>query len=60
VSQSFPSLWIFHSLYSNSHQILTFFSVDDVYAMSEKLEKAGCSFKKKPDEGRSEIDVIIF
>ena len=27
-------------------------SVDDVYAVSEKLEKAGCSFKKKPDEGR--------
>lgn len=25
---------------------------DDVYAMSEKLEQAGCSFKKKPDEGR--------
>lgn len=24
----------------------------DVYAMSEKLEQAGCSFKKKPDEGR--------
>jgi hypothetical protein len=27
-------------------------SVDDVYAVSDKLEKAGCSFKKKPDEGR--------
>lgn len=27
-------------------------SVDDVYAVSEKLEKAGWSFKKKPDEGR--------
>jgi hypothetical protein len=27
-------------------------SVDDVYATCEKLEKAGCSFKKKPDEGR--------
>jgi len=27
-------------------------SCDDVYAASEKLEKAGCSFKKKPDEGR--------
>jgi lactoylglutathione lyase len=27
-------------------------NTDDVYAMSEKLEKAGCSFKKKPDEGR--------
>ena len=26
-------------------------SCDDVYAASEKLEKAGCSFKKKPDEG---------
>lgn len=25
---------------------------DDVYAASEKLEKAGCVFKKKPDEGR--------
>jgi lactoylglutathione lyase len=25
---------------------------DDVYAASEKLEKAGCTFKKKPDEGR--------
>jgi lactoylglutathione lyase len=27
-------------------------NVDDVYAASDKLEKAGCSFKKKPDEGR--------
>jgi lactoylglutathione lyase len=27
-------------------------SVDDVYAVSDKLEKAGCTFKKKPDEGR--------
>eukprot|EP00539_Tryblionella_compressa_P001126 CAMPEP_0178751402 /NCGR_PEP_ID=MMETSP0744-20121128/10510_1 /TAXON_ID=913974 /ORGANISM="Nitzschia punctata, Strain CCMP561" /LENGTH=283 /DNA_ID=CAMNT_0020405051 /DNA_START=1514 /DNA_END=2365 /DNA_ORIENTATION=+ len=25
---------------------------DDVYAMAEKLEDAGCSFKKKPNEGR--------
>jgi hypothetical protein len=41
-------------------KFLIFFSVDDVYAMTEKLEIAGCSFKKKPDEGRSEMDVIIF
>lgn len=27
-------------------------SVDDVYEASDKLEKAGFSFKKKPDEGR--------
>lgn len=27
-------------------------NVDDVYATSTKLEQAGCSFKKKPDEGR--------
>jgi lactoylglutathione lyase len=27
-------------------------NVDDVYAASEKLEQAGCFFKKKPDEGR--------
>eukprot|EP00977_Amphora_coffeiformis_P005937 scaffold1267_cov171-Amphora_coffeaeformis.AAC.13 len=27
-------------------------NVDDVYAASAKLEAAGCSFKKKPDEGR--------
>ena len=27
-------------------------SVDDVYAVTDKLEKAGCAFKKKPDEGR--------
>jgi lactoylglutathione lyase len=27
-------------------------SCDDVYALSDKLEKAGCTFKKKPDEGR--------
>uniref|UniRef100_A0A7S1VGR7 Lactoylglutathione lyase n=1 Tax=Grammatophora oceanica TaxID=210454 RepID=A0A7S1VGR7_9STRA len=27
-------------------------NVDDVYATCEKLESAGCSFKKKPDEGR--------
>ena len=32
--------------------LLAFVSVDDVYAASDKLEKAGCSFKKKPDEGR--------
>ena len=32
---------------------LAFFthSVDDVYATCDKLEKAGYSFKKKPDEG---------
>lgn len=29
------------------------FSVDDVYAVSDKLEKAGCDFQKKPDEGKS-------
>ncbi|KAL3806679.1 hypothetical protein ACHAXA_000810 [Cyclostephanos tholiformis] len=28
------------------------FNTDDVYAACEKLEKAGVSFKKKPDEGR--------
>lgn len=28
------------------------FSCDDVYALAEKLEKAGCSFQKKPNEGR--------
>eukprot|EP00287_Rhodomonas_sp_CCMP768_P031535 CAMPEP_0202854138 /NCGR_PEP_ID=MMETSP1389-20130828/90844_1 /ASSEMBLY_ACC=CAM_ASM_000865 /TAXON_ID=302021 /ORGANISM="Rhodomonas sp., Strain CCMP768" /LENGTH=352 /DNA_ID=CAMNT_0049532713 /DNA_START=30 /DNA_END=1089 /DNA_ORIENTATION=- len=28
------------------------FNVNDVYATSDKLEAAGCSFKKKPDEGR--------
>lgn len=28
------------------------FSVDDVYATSEKLENLGMSFKKKPNEGR--------
>jgi lactoylglutathione lyase len=27
-------------------------SVDDVYAVSDELEQAGWSFKKKPDEGR--------
>ena len=27
-------------------------NVNDVYAASEKLETAGCLFKKKPDEGR--------
>lgn len=27
-------------------------SVDDVYAMTDKLLKAGCDFQKKPDEGR--------
>lgn len=31
---------------------LSLSSVDDVYASSAKLEEAGCSFKKKPDEGR--------
>eukprot|EP00292_Cryptomonas_paramecium_P025605 CAMPEP_0113694276 /NCGR_PEP_ID=MMETSP0038_2-20120614/20178_1 /TAXON_ID=2898 /ORGANISM="Cryptomonas paramecium" /LENGTH=67 /DNA_ID=CAMNT_0000616537 /DNA_START=33 /DNA_END=233 /DNA_ORIENTATION=- /assembly_acc=CAM_ASM_000170 len=28
------------------------FNCRDVYAACEKLEKAGVSFKKKPDEGR--------
>eukprot|EP00039_Didymoeca_costata_P006430 m.90085 g.90085 ORF g.90085 m.90085 type:complete len:743 (+) comp13255_c0_seq6:75-2303(+) len=28
------------------------FMVDDVYAASEALEKAGCKFQKKPDEGK--------
>ena len=28
------------------------FNTDDVYAACEKLEAAGISFKKKPDEGR--------
>eukprot|EP00551_Chaetoceros_affinis_P007242 CAMPEP_0203670876 /NCGR_PEP_ID=MMETSP0090-20130426/6837_1 /ASSEMBLY_ACC=CAM_ASM_001088 /TAXON_ID=426623 /ORGANISM="Chaetoceros affinis, Strain CCMP159" /LENGTH=311 /DNA_ID=CAMNT_0050535849 /DNA_START=360 /DNA_END=1295 /DNA_ORIENTATION=- len=28
------------------------FNTDDVYAACEKLEQAGVSFKKKPDEGR--------
>ena len=28
------------------------FNTDDVYAASEKLEKAGVTFKKRPDEGR--------
>ena len=28
------------------------FNVDDVYAVSEELEKAGVPFKKRPDEGR--------
>ncbi|KAL9182858.1 hypothetical protein ACHAXT_004137 [Thalassiosira profunda] len=28
------------------------FNTDDVYAACEKLEKAGVTFKKKPDEGR--------
>jgi hypothetical protein len=27
-------------------------SVNDVYAACDKLEAAGCSFKKKPDEGK--------
>jgi len=27
-------------------------NVDDVYAVSEQLEKAGCIFQKKPDEGK--------
>ena len=28
------------------------FNVDDVYAACEVLEAKGCTFKKKPDEGR--------
>jgi lactoylglutathione lyase len=28
------------------------FNTDDVYAACDKLEAAGISFKKKPDEGR--------
>jgi lactoylglutathione lyase len=27
-------------------------NVDDVYATTDRLEAAGCTFKKKPDEGR--------
>jgi hypothetical protein len=34
-----------------SHLSVRCYSVDDVYAFSEKLEKAGCVFQKKPDEG---------
>ena len=32
--------------------ISPFYSVDDVYATSEKLLEQGRAFKKKPDEGR--------
>lgn len=35
-------------------------NVDDVYATSEKLERAGCSFKKKPDEGRMKGIAFIY
>jgi hypothetical protein len=31
---------------------LFFISVNDVYATSDKLEAAGVTFKKKPDEGK--------
>ena len=31
-----------------------FCSVDDVYAVTDKLEKAGCEFQKKPDEGKGD------
>lgn len=31
-------------------------SVDDVYAVTEKLEKAGCAFQKKPDEGKPRLN----
>lgn len=34
-------------------------SVDDVYALSEKLEKAGCPFQKKPDEGECPVVVVV-
>ena len=34
-------------------------NVDDVYAACDKLEKAGYSFKKKPDEGRMK-GVFVF
>jgi len=36
----------------STHTIVSVGSVDDVYAAADKLEKAGRSFKKKPDEGR--------
>jgi lactoylglutathione lyase len=34
-------------------------NVEDVYATSEKLEQAGCSFKKKPDEGKQKMVVVL-
>jgi lactoylglutathione lyase len=45
---------VFHTFSANPTTTNTFslISVDDVYACCEKLEKAGCTFKKKPDEGR--------
>ena len=39
-------------MYYNHHQNKQIKSVDDVYSISTKLGEAGCTFKKKPDEGR--------
>ncbi len=35
------------------------FNVDDVYEACDKLEKAGVTFKKKPDEGRYVCDDFL-
>lgn len=35
-------------------------NVDDVYKVSDKLEKAGCAFQKKPDEGRWTIYKYLY
>jgi len=35
-------------------------NVDDVYATAERLEKAGCSFKKKPNEGRMKGIAFVY
>jgi lactoylglutathione lyase len=42
----------FLSFFKRTNVAVCLVSVDDVYATSEKLEKAGCLFKKKPDDGR--------
>jgi len=36
------------------------FNTDDVYAAAKKLEDAGCSFKKKPDEGRMKGIAFVY
>ena len=36
------------------------FNTDDVYAACDKLEKAGVTFKKKPDEGRMKVSSWLY
>ncbi len=45
--------------YQISSSIVLLRSVDDVYAVTEKLERSGCEFQKKPDEGKTNMKTMM-